>query len=61
MKASKASEPKAFSTSLIIQFSGALIDPLVSINNRSLSEGIFPNLLKEAHVCPTYKMGEVTM
>ena len=26
----------------------------------SLSEGIFPNLLKEAHACPTYKKGEVT-
>ena len=60
MKASKASGPNGFSTSLIIQFSGALIDPLVSIINMSLSEGIFPNLLKEAHVCPTYKKGEVT-
>ena len=57
MKASKAS---GFSTSLIIQFSGALINPLVSIINMSLSEGIFPNLLEEARVCPTYKKGEVT-
>ena len=33
-----------------------LINPLVSITyNMSLSEGIFPNLLKEARVCPTYK------
>ena len=60
MKVSKASGPNGFSTSLIIQFSGALINPLVSIINMSLSEGIFPNLLKEAHVCPTYKKGEVT-
>ena len=60
MKASKASGANGFSTSLIIQFSCALIDPLVSIINMPLSEGIFPNLLKEAHVCPTYKKGEVT-
>ena len=60
MKPSKASGPNGFSTNLIIQFSGALIDPLVSIINMSLSEGIFPNLLKEAHVCPTYKKDEVT-
>ena len=60
MKASKASGPNGFSTILIIQFSGALIDPLVSIINMSLSEGIFPNLLKEARVCPTYKKDEVT-
>ena len=60
MKASKASGPNGFSTSLSIQFSGALIDPLVSIINMSLNEGIFPNLLKEARVCPTYKKGEVT-
>ena len=56
MKASKASGPNGF----IIQFSGALIDPLVSIINMSLSEGIFPNLLEEAHVCPNYKKGEFT-
>ena len=60
MNASKASGSNGFSTSLIIQFSCALIDPLVSIINMSLNEGIFPNLLKEAHVCPTYKKGEVT-
>ena len=52
--------PNGFSTSLIIQFSGALVEPLVSIINMSLSEGIFSNLLKETHVCPTYKKGEVT-
>ena len=33
MKASKASGPNGFPTSLIIQFSGAVIDPLVSIIN----------------------------
>ena len=46
--------------SLIFQFSDALIDPLVSIINMSLSECIFPIFFKEARVCPTYKKGEVT-
>ena len=46
MKASKASGHNGFSTCLI-QFSDALIDPLVSIIYMSLSEGIFQIYLKK--------------
>mgnify|MGYP001427121073 CR=1 FL=1 len=60
MKSSKASGPNSISTNLLIEFGDFLIHPLVSLINMSFKEGIFPNLNKEASICPIHKKGEKT-
>ena len=55
MTVSKAVGPNSISTNLLKQFSDELVEPLVNVVNKSLEEGIFPDLLKFASVCPIYK------
>ena len=54
MTVSKATGPKSIPTNLLKQFTDELIEPLVIIVNKSLKEGIFPDILKLASVCPIY-------
>ena len=58
MKSTKACGPNSISTNLLIEFSQFLIPPLVYIINKSLREGLFPSLNKEADVCPIHKKNE---
>ena len=55
MTVSKATGPNSIPTNLLKQFTDELIEPLVTIVNKSLKEGIFPDILKLASVCPIYK------
>ena len=55
MTVSKATGPNSIPTNLLKQFTNELIEPLVIILNKSLREGIFPDILKFASVCPIYK------
>ena len=52
LKSSKASGPNSIPSSILVEFSNYLIEPLTTIINMSLKEGIFPSLNKEAYVCP---------
>ena len=54
MTVSKAVGPNSISTNLPKQFSDELVEPLVNVVNKSLKDGIFPDLLKFASVCPIY-------
>ena len=54
MTVSKATGPKSIPTNLLNQFTDELIEPLVIIINKSLKEGIFPDILKLASVCLIY-------
>ena len=56
----KASGPNSIPTCLLKEFSPLLTYPIKLIINKSLSEGIFPNLLKTAQVCPIYKKSDKT-
>ena len=58
MKSTKASGPNSISTNLLIEFSQYVVYPLASIINKSLKEGSFPSLNKEADVCPIHKKNE---
>ena len=58
MKASKSCGPNSISTNLLIEFSNYLVQPLASIINLSLQQGLFPSLNKEADVCPIHKKNE---
>ena len=58
MKSTKASGPNSISTNLLIEFSQYLVYPLASIINKSLKEGSFPSLNKEAGVCHIHKKNE---
>ena len=60
MKCSKACGPNSLPTNLLVEFSGELINPLVSIINMSLKEGVFPSLNKVAIVCPIHKKDDMT-
>ena len=50
--------PNSISTNLLIEFSQYLVYPLASIINKSLKEGSFPSLNKEADTCPIHKKNE---
>ncbi len=52
---SKASGPNNIPTSILKNYTDQLITPLVTLLNKSLAEGIFPDLLKVASICPIYK------
>ncbi len=56
----KATGPNSIPTNVLKQFIDELIEPLVTIINKSLKEGIFPDILKIASVCPIYKKGDRT-
>ena len=58
LKSSKAPEPNSISSSILVEFSNFLIDPLTTIINMSLKEGMFPSLNKEAYVCPIFKKND---
>ena len=60
MKYSKACGPYNIPTNLLIEFSDQLADPLASIINMSLKDGVFPSFSKEADVCPIHKNCEKT-
>ena len=60
MAASKATGPNSIPTNLLKQFTDELTEPLVTILNKSLKEGIFPDILKLASVCPIYKKSDRT-
>ena len=55
LKPSKACGPNSIPSSLLKTHSASLSEPLKEILNMSLTEGIFPDLLKDADVCPIYK------
>ena len=52
---SKSTGPNSIPTSILKYNIDQLIDPIISILNKSLAEGTFPDLLKLASVCPMYK------
>ena len=53
-------EMTKFSTSLFKFSITAIVKPLVYIINNSLTNGIFPDKLKQALVIPVYKKGDET-
>ena len=55
---SKASGPNSIPISILKTNIDQLVNPLISILNKSLAEGTFPDLLKSASVCPIYKKGD---
>ena len=58
MNVSKSAGPNSIPTNLLKQFTDELIEPLVIIINKSLTECTFPDILKFASVCPIYKKGD---
>ena len=58
LKSSKVSEPNSIPSSILVEFSNFLIEPLTTIINMSLKKGIFPRLNKEAYVCPIFKKND---
>ena len=55
---SKASGPKSIPTNLLKIASPILVPILTSLVNKSLTQGIFPSLLKCANVCPIFKKND---
>ena len=55
---SKASGPYSIPSNIVKSFKDVFYEPLLAIVNKSLSEGIFPDLLKFATVHPIYKKGD---
>ena len=56
----KSCGPFSLPTKILKEFNKHLIGPLSSIINKSLSEGIFPDMLKSALVCPIFKKNDKT-
>ena len=54
----KASGPDSINHRMFIGVADQVSKPLVILFNRSLSEGVFPNLRKMANVIPIYKKGD---
>ena len=57
---SKACGPFSIPTKILKEFSNILSPIITVLVNKSLKEGIFPNLLKSALVCPIYKKSDKT-
>ena len=55
----KASGPNSIPTSLLKEFSPLLIDPIMNLINKSLTEGAFPSLFQIAQICPIYKKSDI--
>ena len=53
----KATGPNSIHPKLFDSVSHALTPILTKLINKSLTDGIFPNLLKSANVCPIFKKG----
>ena len=51
----KSCGPNSIPTNILTEFPALLVNPIVTIINMSLKEGIFPTLNKEASVCPIFK------
>ncbi len=58
MTVGKASGPHSIPPNILTNYIDQLIEPLKTLLNKSLSEGVFPNLLKSASVCPIYKKND---
>ena len=58
VKRSKACGPNSIPTNILLVNIHILADPLTTILNKSILEGVFPNLLKLANVCPIYKKND---
>ena len=52
---SKSTGPNSIPNCILKHNIDQLIDPIISILNKSLAEGTFPDLFKLASVCPIYK------
>ena len=57
---SKSCGPFSIPTKILKEFSQYFIEPITVIVNKSLEEGIFPQLLKFASVCPIFKKNDKT-
>jgi len=57
---SKACGPFSIPCKILKNYSHILVKPLSALVNKSLSEGIFPTLLKSALVCPIFKKDDKT-
>ena len=55
LNVSKASGPFSVPTNILKNNKDIFLQPLTSVINKSIAEGVFPNLLKSASVCPIYK------
>ena len=55
---SKASGPFSVPTNILKNNKNVFLQPLTTIINKSFAEGVFPNLLKSAIVCPIYKKND---
>ena len=54
---SKSCGPNSIPSNLLKNHSENFSEPIVLMINKSLSEGVFPDLLKIAQICPIYKKG----
>ena len=52
----KAVGPDMIHNSLLIKACSIIAQPLTILFNRSLAEGVFPQIWKEAHITPIYKL-----
>ena len=55
---SKASGPFSIPSKILKEFAPYLILPIANIINKSILEGVFPDSLKSALVCPIFKKGD---
>ena len=55
LNVSKASGPFSVPTNILKNSKDIFLQPLTAVINKSIAEGVFPNLLKTATVCPIYK------
>ena len=53
----KSTGPDAIGNWILKNCSNILCKPLVTLFNKSLTEGVFPSLWKQANVCPVFKKG----
>ena len=60
MKSSKSCGPFSIPTGILKTFSSILINPIVFLMNKSLEDGIFPDFMKIASVCPIFKKNDKT-
>ena len=58
LKSSKACGPNSIPSCILVEFADSLIEPLTTIINMSLKEGVFPSLNKEANICPIFKKND---
>jgi len=54
----KASGPNSIPTNLLKEFIHSFAYPIRLLVNKSLKDGIFPDMFKIAHICPIYKKSD---